>query len=113
MALGMAEYRSGHYAAADQALQVASRLGNDNYHVSLTAAFYRAMSLFRQGKEAEARKLAAEAAAKMRPLPADEKNLLEGQTDAADLIPWMAYKEAKAMMKFEMAPPPKTENDKK
>src|SRR5439155_9396456 len=50
LALGMAEYRSGHYAAADAALLAASRLGNKNYHVSGTSAFYRAMSLFRQGK---------------------------------------------------------------
>ncbi len=54
MTLGMAEYRSGHYAAADAALIAASQLGNNNYIVSVTAAYYRAMSLYRQGKEAEA-----------------------------------------------------------
>jgi tetratricopeptide (TPR) repeat protein len=107
LALGMAAYRSGHWAAADRALLAASRLGTNNYHVSVTTAFYQAMSLFRQGKEAEARQLAAEAAAKMRPLPADEKNPLEGHANADDLILWMAYNEAKAMMKFDMAPPPK------
>ena len=36
------------------------------------------MSLFRQGKADEARKLAIESAAKMKPLPADEQNPLAG-----------------------------------
>jgi hypothetical protein len=38
--------------------------------------FFETASLFRQGKTDEARKLATEAAAKMRPLLADEKNPL-------------------------------------
>jgi WD40 repeat protein/serine/threonine protein kinase len=112
MGLGMAEYRSGHYPAADAALLAASRLGGSMYSVSVTSAFYRAMSLYRQGKEAEARKLATEAAARMRPLPQDEKNPLDRDSSADDLIVWMAYKEAKGMIKFDAAPP-KAENDKK
>jgi WD40 repeat protein/serine/threonine protein kinase len=111
MGLGMSEYRSRHYAAADAALLAAAKLGDNNYHVSVTTAFYRAMSLFRQGKEAEARKLATEAAANMRPLPTDEKNPLDGDSTADDLILWMAYKEAKALMKLDAAPP-KVEKDK-
>jgi WD40 repeat protein/serine/threonine protein kinase len=101
MGLGMAEYRSRDYAAADAALLAATKLGTDNHYVSVTTAFYRAMSLFRQGQEAEARKLVTEAAAKMRPLPADEKNPLDDTTSADDLILWMAYKEAKALIKFD------------
>jgi WD40 repeat protein/serine/threonine protein kinase len=112
MGLGMAEYRSNHYAAADAALRAASRLGSNNYHVSITSAFYRAMSLFRQGREAEARKLATEAAAMMKPLPADEKNPLGSEDNADDLILWMAYKEAKAMIKFDAALPAKAGSDK-
>ena len=104
MALGMAEYRSGHYAAADAALLAPSKLGTNNYYVSGTTAFYRAMSLFRQGKEAEARKLAAEAVARMKPLPKDEKNPLADNASSDDLILWMAYKEAKALIKFEQVP---------
>jgi hypothetical protein len=100
MALGMAEYRSGHYATADEALLAASELGKRIYYVSGTAAFYRAMSLFRQGREAEARKVATEASAKMRPLPADEKSPLVGGANADDLILWMAYKEAKTLFKW-------------
>jgi WD40 repeat protein len=106
LALGMAEYRSGHFAEADAALIAAARLRESNPHVSGTTAFYRAMSLFRQGKGAEARQLATSAAAQMRPLPADENNPLAGGADADDLILWLAYKEAKAMLKFDAAPSP-------
>jgi tetratricopeptide (TPR) repeat protein len=52
LALGMAEYRSGHYAAANEALVAAAKAGPNNPWVPGIAAFYRAMSLFRQGKEA-------------------------------------------------------------
>jgi hypothetical protein len=36
-----------------------------------------------------------------------------GGADHNDLILWLAYKEANAMIKFEPTPPPKAENDKK
>ena len=49
LALGMAEYRSGNYAAADEALLAAAKAGPNNRYVTGTSAFYRAMSLFRQG----------------------------------------------------------------
>ena len=70
------------------------------------------MSLFRQGKPDEARKLATLAAAKMKPLPADEQNPLTGGAYYDDLILWLAHKEAKAMIKFDAAPPT-GKNDKK
>jgi hypothetical protein len=97
MALGMAEYRSGHFAAAERALLAASELGKNNYYVSGTAAFYRAMSLFRQGKEPEARSLASETASRTKPLPVDENHPLTGNDNADDLILWLARKEAEAM----------------
>ena len=109
----MAEYRSGNYAAADKALLAAEKAGPTNRSVTGTAPFYRAMSLFRQGNAEEARKLAIAAAAKMKPLPRDENNPLAGDADHDDLILWLAYKEAKAMIKFEPVPPQKAENDKK
>jgi hypothetical protein len=99
LTLGMAEYRSGHFAEADAALIAAKQLG-----LTGTGAFYRAMSLFRQGKVNEARKLATEAAAKMKPLPKDEKNPLAGGASPYDLTLWLAYKEAKGLIKFEPAP---------
>ena len=110
MALGMAEYRSGNDAAVDLALLAAAKAGPNNPHVTGTSAFYRAMSLFRQGKKDEARKLAIAAAAKMKPLPGDENNPLANLTAPVGgggtqdyLIMWLAYKEAKALIKFDAA----------
>jgi tetratricopeptide (TPR) repeat protein len=121
MALGMAEYRSGHLAEAEAALEAAAdnaKLSKDlgaEYvsSVSDTSAFYRAIGLFRQGKKVEAKKLATEAAAKMVPLPRNELNPLSGGADYNDLILWLAYKEAKSIIEFDAAPPPKAEDDKK
>jgi WD40 repeat protein len=98
MALGMAEYRSGHFAEADAALFAAATGGKDNPRLVGTSAFYRAMCLFRQGKEKEALELAAGAASEMKPLPKDEKNPLRNNAGHDDLIVWMAYKEARALI---------------
>ena len=49
----------------------------------------------------------------MKPLTADEQNPLARNVTHDDLILWLAYKEAKALIKFEAAPPPEAENDKK
>jgi hypothetical protein len=62
---------------------------------SSTGQFYRAMSLFRQGKPDEAREVAIAAAGKTKPQPPDEKNPLADKGDHDDLILWLAYKEAK------------------
>ena len=104
LALGMAEYRSGNGAAADEALLAAVKAGPTNPNVTGLSPFYRAMSLFRLGKPDEARKLAITAAAKMKPLPADEQNPLAGNATLDDLILWLAYKEAKSVIKFDAAP---------
>jgi hypothetical protein len=106
LTLGMAEYRSGHFAEVDAALGAAADGANNEQPVAGTATFYRAMSLFRQGKENEARKLATEAAAKMKPLPKDDKNPLAGGATDDHLMLWLAYKEAKALIKFEPASAP-------
>ena len=103
LALGMAEYRSGHDAAAQEALLAAATANPSNPQMTGIAAFYRAMSLFRQGKHDEARKVALAAAAKMKPLPKDEQNPLANNATHDDLILWLAYKEAKAVLKFEAA----------
>jgi tetratricopeptide (TPR) repeat protein len=104
MAQGMAEYRGGNFAEAEAALNAAMERGSGNLHIAGTSAFYRAMSLFRQGKIDEARKLAVEAASKMKPLPTEEQNPLAGGANADDLILWLAYKEAKALIGFETTP---------
>jgi tetratricopeptide (TPR) repeat protein len=104
LALGMAEYRSGNDAAADEALVAAAKAAPNNPHVTGPSAFYRAMSLFRQGKPDEARKLAIATAAKMKPLPTDDNNPLAGGVDHNDLILWLAYKEARALLKIDLSP---------
>src|SRR6185437_9355246 len=103
MALGMAEYRSGDFARADAALMFLATGAQNNSELTGTAAFYRAMSLFRQGKQDDARKLATEAAATMKPLPTDEQNPLAGDYSSDNLILWLAYKEAKATIEFDAA----------
>jgi len=113
LSLGMVEYRSGNYAAADQALLAAAEAGKSNPPVAGTAAFYRALNLFRHGKPDEARKLAIEAAVAMKPLPKDDNNPLAGNATYDDLILWLAYKEATTLMQVEAIPPPKAEDDKK
>jgi serine/threonine protein kinase len=104
MALGMAQYRNGHFAEAEVALIAAATGGKDNPHVVGTSAFYRAMSLFRQGKEKEALQLTIGAASEMKPLPKDEENPLTDNAGHDDLIVWMAYKEARALILPEPAP---------
>jgi hypothetical protein len=109
----MAEYRCGNYAAAEEALLAAEKPDPNDPIVAGIAAFYRAMSLFRQGQADESRQLASAAAAKMQPLPKDENNPLAGGANHDVLILWLAYKEARAMIQFDAAPPAKAEKDKK
>ncbi len=102
-ALGMAEYRNGNYEAADRALLAAVEAGPDNPLVMGIAPFYRAMSLYRQGKVDAARQLATETAVRMKPLPGDEQNPLGGDilhSSHNDLILWLACKEAKDLIHF-------------
>jgi tetratricopeptide (TPR) repeat protein len=111
LALGMAEYRSGHFPEADAALLEPSNRAHDG-SLSVVASFYRAMSLYRQGKQDEARKLALAAAGRMKPLPNDENNPLVVRDFHDDLITWLAYKEAKALIPFDTGTPAKAETDK-
>ena len=108
LALGMAAYRSGHWREAEQVLAAAPASGqpNRNPNVVIPAACFRAMALFRQDKQSEARQLLAETAAKMTPLPADPKDPLAGGIDDAVLVHWLAYREAAALIGFEGSPAP-------
>ena len=70
----------------------------------VAAAFYRAMNLYRQGKQDEARQLATVAASKMmqvRPPPAEKRAGFWHD----DVIIWMAHNEAKELLKLESASP--------
>ena len=101
LALGMAAYRAGDDSACDEALRGAEEAGEDIPLVSGTAAFFRAMSLHRRGRVDEARRLAAEAAARMTPLPGDEKNPQAGNNNFDELVRWLTFKEARALIGFD------------
>ncbi|HMO64620.1 MAG TPA: serine/threonine-protein kinase, partial [Verrucomicrobiota bacterium] len=81
LALGMAEHRAGHHEAAESAL-LAAEYAAENYapanrpRIQGPARFYRAMALFRLGRIEEARRLHADTAAAMSPLPTDERRPL-------------------------------------
>ena len=107
LALGMAEYRNAQYEQSAQTLATATASAadtDDKAHVARitgTAKFYRAMCLFQKGKRDEARTLFNATAAKMKPYPADEKNPhADDEAHGDDLILWLAYREAKALLQI-------------
>jgi serine/threonine protein kinase/tetratricopeptide (TPR) repeat protein len=114
LGLGLAEYRNGQYAAAERPLTIAEQTAGDNpvfsvglqHQIQGTARLYRAMSLFRQDKVEEARKLFSQAEAQMPPLSKDEsKPFVDGKPASHDdLIWWLAYKEARALIEGPSAP---------
>jgi hypothetical protein len=104
----------GASATALEALLDAAKAGPNNAIRTGIAAFYHAMSLFRQEKPDEVRKVAIVAAGKMKPLPIDEQNPMPNNAYPRDhLILWLAYKEAKELIKFDMDSLPKAENNQK
>jgi serine/threonine protein kinase/tetratricopeptide (TPR) repeat protein len=103
-ALGMAEYRAGRLAEADQTLAEAIKAGARFKYVTGIASFYRAMALHQLGRTDEARKLSTTGTAAMKPMRVDESNPLSGGTIHDDLILLMAYKEAKGLIGFAAAP---------
>ena len=114
LSLGMAEYRNGQYPAAEQTLTIAEQTAGDDHAIAVDyqhplqgiARMFRAMSLFRQDKPEEARKLFSQAEAQMPPLPKDEsKPFADGRPAYHDdLIFWLAYKETKALIEGPSAP---------
>ncbi len=111
LGLGLAEYRNGQYSAAEKTLAVAEQTVtpetvNQRREIQGTARLFRAMSLFRQDRPEEARKLFSQAEAQIPPLPKDEsKPLVAGETLSHDVvIGWLAYKEAKALIEGPPAP---------
>jgi tetratricopeptide (TPR) repeat protein len=100
LTLGLAEYRNGQNAAAEQSLTAAEQTLGDHDDVQGIAHIFHAMSLFRQNREEQARKLFNQAQAQMPPRPKDEsKPIVEGRSLNHDLlIWWMASKEAKSLL---------------
>jgi eukaryotic-like serine/threonine-protein kinase len=114
LALGLAEYRNGQFAAADRTLTIAEQTAGDNHDLPVndqhkiqgTARLFRAMSLFRRDKPEDARKLFSQAEAQMAPLPTDEtKPIVDGRLASRDgMIYWLAYKEARNLSEHPSAP---------
>ena len=100
LGLGLAEYRNGQYAAAERTLTVAEQTVGEYREIQATMRLFRAMSLLRQNRPEEARKLFSQAEAEMPALPQDErKALVDNKPVSHDvLICWLAHKEAKSLL---------------
>jgi hypothetical protein len=94
----MAEYRSGNFQAAEDALKTSAKLSLARGEVLGIASLYRAMSLFKMGRQEEARVILNATGAKLKPLPAAGKiPLTDGESDEDYLIYWLTLKEAQAL----------------
>jgi hypothetical protein len=101
LTLGMAQYRNGQYAAAEESLAIADQtVGNEHPDIQGIARFFRVMSLVREGKSDEGRKLFSQEESRISPLPKDEnKPVADGNLASHDvMLLWMAYKEARSVV---------------
>jgi tetratricopeptide (TPR) repeat protein len=100
LSLGLAEYRNGQYAAAERSMAVAEQTAGDRERLLGIAHMFHAMTVFRQDRPDEARKLFSQAEAQMPSLPKDEtKPIVDGRSLDDDLLVWwLSYKEAKSML---------------
>jgi len=93
LTMGVAEYRSGHYSEALHYLSTSER----GVPVRITTArLFRAMILFHQDQRAVARQLFAEA--EVQPVPAKLQQALAEGADYDQLVLWLAYREAHALL---------------
>ena len=105
--LGMAEYRSGHFAKAAEELATGTRIGSNEKYLGTTGGFYRAMCLFQQNKPAEARALFDATEAKMTPLPSDPRKLRPSPGLHDEIISWLACKEAAELLEIPLQNDPR------
>ena len=103
LSLGLAEYRNHQFTEAEQILADAELSAGKYQEILGTARFFRAMSLFQQGRDEEARQVFTPAEAQMPPYPPDTgKPLLDGKVASHDvMIGWLAYQEAKSLLATE------------
>jgi tetratricopeptide (TPR) repeat protein len=100
--LGVAAFRLERYPEAERMLLQSEQDGPGTWHPAArtcTSKFFRAMMLFRQGRKDAARRLSIEAEAETPPLPAEVHWSLAEGADYDDLMLWLAYKEARALLK--------------
>jgi len=107
LSLGLAEYRNGQYPAAERSISDVERIAGDHDDIQGIAHLFHAMTLFREDRAADARRLFRQAEAQMPPLPKDEsKPIVDGRTFSHDLlIWWLAYKEAEPVLNETAAKP--------
>jgi serine/threonine protein kinase len=112
-ALGMAEFRAGNDQAAEAAFlraEKAAETGNwrpeQRPFIQGPSRFFRAMILFRQGKTAEAKALFQEAEAQMPPIPENAARVLRVNVTQDQLLCWLTYKEASALLKIDTSTKP-------
>jgi tetratricopeptide (TPR) repeat protein len=100
LSLGMAEYRNGQYKAAELSITAAEQKAGDHDDIVGIAHMFHTMTLFREDRAQEARKLFSQAEAQMPSLPKDQtKPIVDGRPLSHDLlIWWLAYKEAKSVL---------------
>ena len=96
LALGMAEFRNHNFTAAENALLSAEMRDEEHPHIVRISQFYRAMSLYQQGHLDGARGLFESTVKVMKPLP----QKLTGRANINDILVWLAYKEANALIQF-------------
>ena len=101
LAVGLAEFRNGDYAAAEQALTMAEQgMAGKRNEAQYTAKLFRSMSLYRQNRLEEARQLFHDAEAHMPKMPTDNHAIATAQRvmNQELLICGMVYKEAKNLL---------------
>ncbi len=100
LSLGMAQYRNGQFADAEQTLAAAGQADSQYPDLLPTARLFRSMCLFQEGRQSEARRLFNETQAQMTPLPQDPNvPVVDGKTASHDLIiSWLVYQEAKSLL---------------
>ena len=88
-------FRCGQYEEAERIL---AEIGTGGDSTADTGDFFRAMSLFHLGRQDEAKDLFELTAGRMKALPANERNPLAGNATTEDLVLWLAYREARALL---------------
>jgi tetratricopeptide (TPR) repeat protein len=100
LGLGLAEYRTGQFAAAEQSIVAAERTLGDQDEIQGIAHMFHSMALFRQNRAEEARKLFTQAEVQMPPLPKDANQpSADGRVFDHDLLVWwLSYQESKSLL---------------